>query len=734
MKILFVNNFRGRGGGEEFLRDLLPGLLKNHIEVGLVCRPNTPLVEMFRDTGVALHTLDRSGIRGITSVFKIATLIRERGYELVNIQRGHDIIQAWLAACLSGRRPKLMYTPQVPEFIHSRLLLRRMHAIATISRHIRDGLVSFDPLLADRISIVYYGIDLGRFKPASVPSGWLRKRFNLPPATRIIGSVGDLWKNQIEFLDVLAELRKTIPDVRYAMVASESGIGQIDAFKRRAEELGLTGHVLWAGRLAKDDMLSFYADIDLAVSTYRNEGFGIWILEAMAMGKPVVAYNEGGIRDSLEGSPSGLLVNGGPGEMAETITGLLQDRDRYRSMAEHAPAWVRERFPRERMIDDYVRYFRGITGERKAVEQRPLRILHLISKNDRYGAQRIFIDQVTALRGNGQEVQVVARGWEGYVAESVRGAGIPYHGVPMKGFGDILFLRKLIRKEKIDIIHSTLDRADYIAVIASWITGIPVVSTMMIPRCHPGYRFMARVAVLSLKQKDILIDYGIDPRKIDVIRPGIEVERFARPDRNKREIWRSKITTRDADVVLCHISSIHTRKSHLISIDILAELRRRGARPFLFIVGDPLHGDCYLTLRKAIADKGLEQQVLFTGWTRDIPEILSLCHYNILPSEKEALGVVLMEGMAAGIPIVAREGEGGAELVQQYAAGFIYRPEQEIGELVDRLLQLLRDASAFQRLSEHCRTVAEREFTMTSFADRLMTFYNRARGVRDPRG
>ncbi|MDH4164025.1 MAG: glycosyltransferase family 4 protein, partial [Nitrospirota bacterium] len=256
MKILFVNNFRGRGGGEEFLRDLLPGLSKKGIEVGLVCRPNTPLVEMFRGTDIALHPLDRSGVNGLTSVLKIAGLIRERGYQLINIQRGHDIIQSWLGACLSGRKPVLMYTPQVPEFIRSRLLLRRMDAIATISRHIRDGLVSFDPSLAARTRIVYYGIDVNRIRPEAVPTGWLRKRFNINSSTKIIGSVGDLWKNQIEFLDVLFELRNHLPDVRYAMVASESGIGQIEAFKRRTAELGLTDAVIWAGRLAKNDMLS----------------------------------------------------------------------------------------------------------------------------------------------------------------------------------------------------------------------------------------------------------------------------------------------------------------------------------------------------------------------------------------------------------------------------------------------------------------------------------------------
>ena len=277
----------------------------------------------------------------------------------MNIQRGHDIIQSLLAARISGHRPVLMYTPQVPEFIRSRFLLRSMDAIATISRHIRDGLTSFDPLLASRITILYYGIDLGKFKPSAVQRGWLRRRFAIASDTKIIGTVGDLWKNQIEFLDVLAVLRERFPNLKYAIVGTDSGSPAVDTFKQRAAELGLDGSVLLPGRLAKDDMLSFYGDIDVAVSTFRNEGFGIWILEAMAMGRPVVSFNAGGIRDSLENSPCGILVDGAR-EMAVALSGLLGDDAKLRTMAEAAPVWVQNRFGRERMVDDYERYFRTL--------------------------------------------------------------------------------------------------------------------------------------------------------------------------------------------------------------------------------------------------------------------------------------------------------------------------------------------------------------------------------------
>jgi glycosyltransferase involved in cell wall biosynthesis len=235
-----------------------------------------------------------------------------------------------------------------------------MERIVTISRHIRDRMIAYAPAIASRTSIIYYGIDLMKFKPGDIGRGKIRTRFGLSGRTPIIGTVGDLWKNQIEFLDALALIRKEIPDARFALVASEGAADYIQAFKHHAAQLGLTDTIIWTGRLAKEDMLSFYADIDIAVSTHRNEGFGIWVLEALATGAPVVSVNEGGIRDSLDGCPAGALVDGGPRQMADEIIRILNDPAKRATMSQAGPAWVASRFSRERMVDDYYRFFRDL--------------------------------------------------------------------------------------------------------------------------------------------------------------------------------------------------------------------------------------------------------------------------------------------------------------------------------------------------------------------------------------
>ncbi len=354
-----------------------------------------------------------------------------------------------------------------------------------------------------------------------------------------------------------------------------------------------------------------------------------------------------------------------------------------------------------------------------------MNILQMISKNDRYGAQRIFLDQVASLKARGHQVTVVVRGNEGYVTDSARAMGVACHGIPMKGITDLLFLRGLIKESKIDLIHTVLDRADHVGLILSWLTRRPVVSTMMVPRVHPGYRFMDKVVTLVNKQALILENKDVRKERITVIRPGIDVNRFSRPDAQKRADWRKKLAVETFTMVCCHISSLLSRKAHIVSLELMSECKKRGERPLLVIIGDPVQGEYYESLVKKIDELGLKDNVCFTGWTSEIPEILSLSHFTILPSENEALGVVLMEGMAAGTPIIARHGEGGAELIDEYRTGFLYHPGEALSVLAGKMVSLKRDNDRFQHVSNQCRKIAEDEFSLARFGQKLEMLYQK---------
>lgn len=352
-----------------------------------------------------------------------------------------------------------------------------------------------------------------------------------------------------------------------------------------------------------------------------------------------------------------------------------------------------------------------------------MNILMMISKNDRYGAQRIFLDQVDVMRGLNNRIIVVGRGSNGYVPESVRNMGVEYHDLPMKGIGDICRLRELVLGQGIELIHTTLDRADYFGVLLSLVTRKPLVSTMMVPRYHPGFKFADKVVVLSEKLKRLLLEKGIKPNNIAVIRPGVDVNRFSKPDPQKRDMWKKKLNVEEYSTVFCHTASIIPRKGHLVSLELLAACKKIGEKPLLVIIGDPLQGEYYESLLRFISHRHLKENVYFVGWTSEVPEILSLCHITLLPSENEALGVVLMEGMAAGTPIIAREGEGGAELIDEYQTGFIYSTHEDINDLAGKIVGLRRDDVRWNTISNKCKKIAEDVFSMKNFGNKLMELY-----------
>lgn len=362
MKILFVNNFRKRGGGEEFLMELLPGLVGKGAGIGIVCRPNRPLATMFKDFSVKVFPVEKSGLRGLRSFFKIARIVKENKYDIICIQRGHDIIQAWFAAMISGVHPRMVYTVHVADFINSRFLLGRMHKIVTISRHIAEKILSYYPKLRDRTLIIHHGIDLTIFNVSQGEKGSIRSRFGLSADTPLVSSSGSMWKNQIEFLDALVIIKKEIPSVRYLLLTPMAPMPQLQEFKDRAAELGVMDAILWLDILPKQYMPAYYADIDLAIGTFRNEGFGLWVVEAMAMGTPVVAFDGGGVRDSLEGCPAAVLIKHGAEDMAVEVTRILKNPLVMARMKEAGPRWVAERFSRERMIEEYFHFFASLVG------------------------------------------------------------------------------------------------------------------------------------------------------------------------------------------------------------------------------------------------------------------------------------------------------------------------------------------------------------------------------------
>jgi L-malate glycosyltransferase len=109
------------------------------------------------------------------------------------------------------------------------------------------------------------------------------------------------------------------------------------------------------------DLRAVYSALDLVVLVSQNETFPLSFLEAQACATPVVGMDAGAVRETFAPGISGVLVDQGDSEqMIREIAELASDRDRLRSMGEHARAWVEANLSLERMVSEYETLFRDV--------------------------------------------------------------------------------------------------------------------------------------------------------------------------------------------------------------------------------------------------------------------------------------------------------------------------------------------------------------------------------------
>jgi len=182
-----------------------------------------------------------------------------------------------------------------------------------------------------RVELVYPSVNLKKFDPESLPPAQeARQRLELPSDGPIIGIVGRLqrWKGIHVFVDAMARIRTSHPNAHGVIVGGRHDLEPeyTDFVERRIDELNLDDVVTLAG--FQPNVPLWMQAMDVFVHASDNEPFGIVIIEAMALGKPVVAGDSGGPQEIITEETDGLLA---PYEdaraLAQQIRRYLNDSD-----------------------------------------------------------------------------------------------------------------------------------------------------------------------------------------------------------------------------------------------------------------------------------------------------------------------------------------------------------------------------------------------------------------------
>jgi glycosyltransferase involved in cell wall biosynthesis len=197
------------------------------------------------------------------------------------------------------------------------------------------------------VELIYNGVDLERYDHQEACCT-LHEEYGMEPGAQIVGVVARLEpeKGHPTLLDAWPLVLRAVPNA-YLLVVGEGS--QRDALERQAAALGIAHRIVFTGR--RDDVPAVTAALDVAVLPSYREAQGLTILEALALSRPVVASNVGGIPEVIEDGVSGLLVPPhDPAALAAAIVRFLTDHPFADTIAKAGHDMVHDRFCIELMV------------------------------------------------------------------------------------------------------------------------------------------------------------------------------------------------------------------------------------------------------------------------------------------------------------------------------------------------------------------------------------------------
>lgn len=318
-----------RGGGELMLLHLIEHGRGLGVEWSVVFFSDGPMVEAVREWGVETFVVPSGRLRQphrmAAAIWRLRQLIRQIRADVVLSWMGKAQIYGGTAAALA-RVPAVWYQLGLPERPCSQDRIATAlpaRLVLTCSRTASEAQAKIWPRRETRT--VHPGVDLSRFDPTTLPTpAECRAKLGLPEKGPLIGIVGRLqrWKGMHHLVEAMPAVLAEHPDAHAVIV------GGAHAFEpeypaelqRRIEAFGLEDRVILAGLQA--NVPEWMQAMDVVVHASDAEPFGIVVIEAMALGKPVVATNTAGPAEIITDGIDGRLWPAG--DVATLAAALLQ--------------------------------------------------------------------------------------------------------------------------------------------------------------------------------------------------------------------------------------------------------------------------------------------------------------------------------------------------------------------------------------------------------------------------
>lgn len=294
-------------------------------------------------------------------------------------------------------------------------------------------------------------------------------------------------------------------------------------------------------------------------------------------------------------------------------------------------------------------------------------------------------------------------------------------------------LVRIIQSTKASVVHSHDAKSNVVAALAQLRTRVPVVGSAY---GWFGNRSVFRVrlyewmdihllkrfhGVLTVSEslKKESVERGLDPKRLMLVRTGVDYESLQQiPD---REAIRRSYGLAPDDIVIGNLARLWPEKGQKYLVEALRTVIDQIPSVKLIIIGT---GPLEQRVREQAQELGIADHIIFAGFPENIDQVIHILDAQVHSSLYEGLPMALLQGMAAGLPIVSTDVGGIREVLTPGTSGLIVPPGNS-DLLASAILELLQDRAAAQRMGEAARAFVRDHYSMGAAMKQLEAAYGR---------
>lgn len=353
--------------------------------------------------------------------------------------------------------------------------------------------------------------------------------------------------------------------------------------------------------------------------------------------------------------------------------------------------------------------------------------MYLLNHAGKAGTERYVLNLVQKLNKNKIKA-FFAYNEDGLLVNRLKDEGVDTYRIEMKNpfdLGAAYKLAALCKKLDIDVIHSQFLRENYIAILSKLFnrkvkviyTNHFVISNNSVQKITNRIltRFDSYIISVCNIGKDYLIRNGNNAEKIKVIFNGIDTQYFN--SEVPSDLRKRFNIPEDTFIMLCASRFAHD-KGHEYLIDAIFELKKITGKDFRMV----LAGDG--PLLENIKDKAKDlDEVIFTGFVKDIRNMFYGSNIYINPSEHEALSFLIIEALASGLPVIATDMGGNSDIINKKTdcGSLVKYNEPEV--LAKAMLTLMEDPVLCDKYSKNAKLAVKKYFNLDNVVEETYNLY-----------